>query len=159
MVLITFDYDLTDKHYGLNTAERNQMKSLMLHALVNIQKLGVIVISLAGDKTDESSGINYNYILQGLALRIPLIRVGSVDKTGNITPQSRQGNVYMVGQNFVCAEASLVPLPSKMQNKYIDKGQGTAGGEFALIKAPTKQILQESAHLLPLKFISFLCIG
>lgn len=91
------------------------------------------MISLAGDKTVDLTDPCTNYVPQALASSNPLIRVGSGDKTGNITPQSRKGDVYMVGQDFVYAEPSFLPAMLSTQNKYIDRGYVTSGGEYALI--------------------------
>ena len=141
VVVITFDYDLTDKMYELSFEKQDGAKSMMLNAIKAIQDLGIIVITLAGDETvDITNSFSTNNVPQALASSIPLIRVGSVDKTGRIMPQSKKGDVYMVGQDFVCAEPSFLPFPLQRQNKYIDNGYGTAGGKSPLV-SPAPQSL------------------
>lgn len=132
VVVITFDYDLTDKQYELSFEQQDYAKSMMRNAIKAIQDLGVIVITLAGDElADITNPFVSNNVPQTLASEIPLIRVGSVDQTGKMTLQTKKGDVYMVGQSFLCAAPSFLPAPLMPQNKYIDNGNGTAGAAAA----------------------------
>ena len=133
-VVITLDYDLTDKMYELKLSQQNAVKSMMLSAITAIQNLGIFVITKAGDDfMDNPYYFSSSNVPQALAVQNPLIRVGSVDLYGKITPQSRKGDVYMVGQNYVCAQASFLMYPISQQNKFIDDGSGTAGGKPPLV--------------------------
>ena len=131
VVLILFDYDLTDKQYGLGFEQQDYAKSMIQNAIKAIMDLGVIVITLAGDqKVDTTIPPGSNYVPQALASVMPLLRVGSVDKNGRRSPYSKQGDVYMVGQDFLCADVKFIPIPPS--DKYITVGFTTAGGEFFL---------------------------
>lgn len=118
VVVITSDYDVTDKEYELSFEQQDYAKSMMRNAIKAIQDLGVILITLAGDETgDITNSFVSNNLPQALASESSLIRVGSVDKTGKMTLQSKKGDVYMVGQGFLCAEPSFLPAPLMTQNK------------------------------------------
>ena len=133
-VVITLDYDLTDKMYELKLSQQNAVRSMMLKGIRAIQNLGIFVITKAGDDfMDNPYYFSSSNVPQALAVQTPLIRVGSVDLYGKITPQSRKGDVYMVGQNYVCAQASFLMYPISQQNKFIDDGSGTAGGKSPLV--------------------------
>lgn len=144
VVVITFDYDLTNKKlYELSFEQQDYAKSMLLNAIKAIQDLGVIVIVLAGDETvDITASLTSNNVPQALASKNPLIRVGSVDISGKITLQSKKGDVYMVGQDFVCGEPSFLPFPLQRQNKYITNGFGTAGGESPLSSTQNSKVCE-----------------
>ena len=80
---------------------------------------------------------------QALASQMSLIRVGSVDKTGKKTLQSKSGDVYMVGQNFLCGEPSFLPFVT--QNTYIENGNGTTGGESLVLSPEMVEPARNSA--------------
>ena len=161
VVVITFDYDLTDqKQYELNFQQQDYAKSMLLNAIKAIQDLGVIVITLAGDEmVDITASSTSNNVPQALASKIPLIRVGSVDISGKKTLQSKKGDVYMVGQDFVCAEPNFLPFPLQPRNKYITNGLGTAGGKPSLSSTRMQQSLREFPRVLPLNVVSLLYCG
>lgn len=133
VVLLLFDYDLTDKQYELSSKQQVLAQTMIGIAIKAIMKLGVIVITLAGDQQTVKN-LNQpasNYVPQAVASQeIPLLRVGSVGETGRISPKSKKGDVYMVGEDFLCAEAKLFPiLPA---NNYLNVEFGTAGGKCFL---------------------------
>ena len=128
VVLLLFDYDLTDQQYELGFKQQEHAKTMIQNAIKAIMDLGVIVITLAGNqKVDITIPSTSNYVPQALASVLPLLRVGSVDKTGRRSPQSKKGDVYMVGQDLLCADVKFIPIPPP--NKYITVGFATAGGK------------------------------
>ena len=141
VVVLLFDYDLTDPQYELNSKQQDLAQSMIGIAIKAIMNLGVIVITLAGEEKMVKT-LNQpasNYVPQAVASQeIPLLRVGTVDNTGRISSvlkngdvyYPKKGDVYMVGQNFVCAGDNMFPIPPV--NKYLTNQNGTAGGEFFL---------------------------
>lgn len=153
VVLILFDYDLTDKQYGLGFEQQDDAKSMMQNAIKAIMNLGVIVITLAGDqKVDITIPSGSTYVPQSLASSVmPLLRVGSVDKTGRRSPYSKKGDVYMVGQDFLCADTKFIPVPPL--NKYMTVGFSTAGGECFCLSPDVASSTSPPPNLVLCKFL------
>lgn len=155
VVLILFDYDVTDQQYGLGFEKQDEVKSRIQDAIKDIMDLGVIVISLAGDQKVDLNipSASTNYIPQTLDSALHLLRVGSVDKTGRRSPLSKRGDVYMVGQDFLCADVNTLPFLTA--NKYMTVGFGTAGGEcflFSVLMQQTLRAQHQVSHFVSLLY-------
>lgn len=133
VVLLLFDYDLTDKQYELGRKQQAEVEELIENAIKALMNQGVIVITLAGDQKAGRSLTQAasNYVPQSVfSQQRPILRVGSVDSNGRISPLSKKGDVYMVGQDFFCADVNFLPFTPA--NKYMTVDFGTAGGKFFL---------------------------